>query len=702
MHTNALIEEKSPYLIQHAHNPVNWFPWGEAAFRKAREENKPIFLSIGYSTCHWCHVMERESFENEEIADLLNRHFVSVKVDREERPDVDRIYMTFVQATTGAGGWPMSVFLTPDLKPFFGGTYFPPEPRFGHPGFAQVLERVAEAWKFDRAKILESSREVIAQLSRAVEQAPGAEVPDETALNDAFEAFKQSFDRQHGGFGGAPKFPRPAVQNFLLRYWARTGNLDALEMVFATLNAMGHGGIHDHIGGGFHRYAVDDRWFVPHFEKMLYDQAQLAVSYLEGYQVSGDAYYARVARGILDYVLRDMVHPEGGFYSAEDADSPDPLRPEIKREGAFYLWTRKEIEDVLGEPAAGWFCRHYGVEEHGNVREDPRGEFAGRNILHEPRAVAETAGALGIAEEELGHALDSARRKLLEARSLRPRPHLDDKILTSWNGLMISAFAKGAKVLDDSRYLDAAGRAADFLLGRMYDGERAALLRRFRDGDAAIPGFLDDYAFFVQGLLDLYEAEFDVTRLDAAVKLSDAMLERFEDRERGGFYGTAAGETRLVLRMKDEYDGAEPSGNSVATMNLLRLAEITGRDSYREAADRALRAFASHVRTAPVAIPQMLASLAYNNGRRRQIVVVGDKEAGDTRAMVREVHRRFLPDATLMLVDSEHARRSLAAYQPAVAAMHRLNGAATAYVCENFTCDLPVAGPARLSELLKQ
>ncbi len=410
MHTNALIEEKSPYLLQHAHNPVNWFPWGEAAFRKARDENKPIFLSVGYSTCHWCHVMERESFESERIADLLNRHFVSIKVDREERPDVDRIYMTFVQATTGSGGWPMSVFLTPELKPFFGGTYFPPEPRFGHPGFGQVLERVAEAWQFDQAKVLESSGEVVDQLSKAVEQAPGAAAPEESELGAGFEAFSQSFDKSHGGFGGAPKFPRPSVQNFLLRYWARTGNLDALEMVFATLNAMGHGGIHDHIGGGFHRYAVDYRWFVPHFEKMLYDQAQLAVSYLEGYQISGDDYYARVARGILDYVLRDMTHAEGGFYSAEDADSPDPVRPEVTREGAFYLWTREEIEGVLGKPVSDWFCRHYGVEEHGNVREDPHGEFAGWNILHEPRTLEDTARDFGIPVEEL-------RRRSIRARA---------------------------------------------------------------------------------------------------------------------------------------------------------------------------------------------------------------------------------------------------------------------------------------------
>ncbi len=701
MHTNALIDEKSPYLLQHAHNPVNWFPWGEAAFRKAREENKPIFLSVGYSTCHWCHVMERESFENERIADLLNRYFVSIKVDREERPDVDRIYMTFVQATTGSGGWPMSVFLTPDLKPFFGGTYFPPEPRFGHPGFGQVLERVAEAWQFDRAKVLESSGEIVNQLSKAVNQAPGAAEAGAGELAAGFVAFRQSFDKRHGGFGGAPKFPRPSVQNFLLRYWARTGNVEALEMVFATLNAMGHGGIHDHLGGGFHRYAVDYRWFVPHFEKMLYDQAQLAVSYLEGFQISADQYYARVARGILDYVLRDMAHPEGGLYSAEDADSPDPARPDVKREGAFYLWTRAEIDEVLDKPLSDWFCRYYGVQDHGNVHEDPHGEFAGRNILHEPHRVEDIAREFDRPVEEMRAALESARGKLLARRSRRPRPHLDDKILTAWNGLMISAFAKGAQVLEEPSYLDAARRAAEFVLGRMYDSERNVVLRRFRDGEAAIPGFLDDYAFFVQGLLDLYETDFDVRFLELAVRLTDAQLARFEDRERGGFYSTAAGEAGLVLRMKDEYDGAEPSGNSISAMNLLRLAEITDRASFRDAAARTLRAFASHLRAAPLAAPQMLAALDYSTARRRRILVVGEKRAEDTRAMVREVHHRYLPNKIVLLVDDVRSRERLAAYLPFVAGMRRIDSAATAYVCENYACRMPTANLKEFTGLLK-
>jgi len=667
MHTNALIREKSPYLLQHAHNPVDWQPWGEEAFREAREQDKPIFLSVGYSTCHWCHVMERESFENREIAELLNCGFVSIKVDREERPDVDRIYMTFVQATTGSGGWPMSVFLTPELKPFFGGTYFPPG------GLRQVLGRVAEAWRRDRARIVESSREAMEQLTQAAEVAPAADIRDVSALEAGFQAFRRAFGARHGGFGGAPKFPRPAVCHFLLRYWERTGNAEAREMALATLNAMARGGIHDHLGGGFHRYATDARWHVPHFEKMLYDQAQLAVAYLEGYQVSGEEHYAGVARGILDYVLRDLRDAEGGFYSAEDADSEG-------REGAFYLWSREEIESALGG-AADRFCRHYGVERHGNVRPDPEGEFAGRNILY---------------RAEDGADLGASRQQLLEVRARRRRPHRDDKILTGWNGLMISAFAKGAQVLEEGRYLEAAGRAAEFLLGRLYDAEQGTLLRRYRDGEAAIPGFLDDYAFLVQGLLDLYEAGFDTGCLEVAVKLTEAQLARFEDHERGGFYTTAAGESNLAPRMKDDYDGAEPSGNSIAILNLLRLATITWHSGYRESAERALRWFLPLLAEAPAAAPQMLASLARSACRPRQVVLAGARDAEDTRAFLRAIHRRFLPNQVVLLVDGEAARRFLSAYSPAIAAMRPLNGAASASLCDGYACRLPTTDPQEL------
>jgi uncharacterized protein YyaL (SSP411 family) len=685
MPTNLLSREKSPYLLQHAHNPVNWYPWGEEAFRKAREENKPIFLSIGYSTCHWCHVMERESFENDVIADLLNRRFVSIKVDREERPDIDRAYMLFVQATTGSGGWPMSVFLTPELKPFFGGTYFPPERRWGQPGFAEVLERVAEAWAADHDSIVESSADIVEQLKRHSETAARPGVPDATLLDGGFYAFRRSFDPKRGGFGGAPKFPRPSVHNFLLRYYHRTRNVEALEMVFATLNAMAHGGMRDHLGGGFHRYSVDDRWFLPHFEKMLYDQAQLAVSYLEGYQLSNDQYYAEVARDTLDYVLRDMTSSEGAFYSAEDADSViDPAQPNVKGEGAFYVWTKQEIEKLLGPQAAGEFCLRYGVEPQGNVAHDPHGEFTGKNILFD--AHPEQPPPAG------------ARETLLEARARRVRPHLDDKILTGWNGLMITAFARAAQVLDDPRYLEAARRAADFILSRLRT--EAGLLRRYRDGEAAIPGFLDDYALFAQALLDLYETAFDIGDLDAAVRITDRMTANFEDPDQGGFFSAPPGDPELVLRIKDDYDGAEPSGNSIAALNLLRLAELTGREDYRRSAERVFAVFASRIASVPEAVPQMLAGLEFALSKPRQIVLVGDRGADDMRAMVRQLNSRFVPNRVVLMLDSDEARRFFAAHLPATHGMDRIGGSATAYLCENYACRLPTNDPGAFAEQL--
>jgi len=594
MHTNRLAREKSPYLLQHAHNPVDWHAWGDEAFEAARREDKPIFLSVGYSTCHWCHVMAEESFEDPATAEILNRHFVAVKVDREERPDVDRVYMTFVQAATGSGGWPMSVWLTPELKPFYGGTYFPPEERHGRPAFRDLLEWIAQAWRTDRARILASSEALLDQIRQALRTRPAPF--DAGLLESAFFAFRRGFDPVHGGFGGAPKFPRPAVHNFLLRYWERTGNQEALAMVLTTLQAMARGGVHDHLGGGFHRYAVDERWRVPHFEKMLYDQAQLAVSYLEAFQATGEDFYAAVARRTLDYVLRDLTHPEGGFFSAEDADSaPDPAHPEIHREGAFYLWTRSEIEQLLG-PAAEWFCRRYGVEPGGNVADDPQGEFTGRNILFEAHSLEETA------------VQSAAVAKLREARETRPRPHRDDKILTAWNALMISALARAALPLKEPRYLTAARRATDFLCSRCLEERDGALTlwRRYRDEEAAIPGFLEDYAFFVQALLDLHEADPGPRDLDLAVCLTARQRELFEDREEGGFFSAPAEDAGLVLRLKDDHDGAEPAGNSIAVLNLLRLAQKTGREEFRESADRAFQAFSGRCAAAPEVLPQML------------------------------------------------------------------------------------------------
>jgi uncharacterized protein YyaL (SSP411 family) len=683
-----LSREKSPYLLQHAHNPVDWRPWGAEAFEEARKQNKPIFLSIGYSTCHWCHVMERESFENEAIAAILNENFICIKLDREERPDVDRIYMTYVQATTGGGGWPMSVWLTPDLKPFVGGTYFPPDDRYGRPGFATALNRIAEAWSKDRDRIVTSSENVLDQLRKESQFGPASGlVVSRDTLESGYSVFRRTFDTRRGGFGSAPKFPRPVTHNFLLRYYARTKNPEALDMVVATLHAMAKGGMNDQLGGGFHRYSVDANWFVPHFEKMLYDQAQLAVSYLEAFQITGDQALADTARHIFDYVLRDMLDPEGGFYSAEDADSViDPAKPEEKGEGAFYVWTQAEIENALGQPAAKYFCRHFGVEPNGNVHEDPHGEFTGRNILYQAEEDEEPAS---IAESKI---------KLLALRSKRVRPHLDDKVLTAWNGLMISAFAKGGAILSESRYTQAARRSADFILGRMYDPKTGLLLRRYRLQDAAIPGFLDDYAFFTQGLLDLYEADFHLPYLQAAIRLTEKQLELFEDKSGGGFFSTAAGDSSLVMRMKDDYDGAEPSGNSVTACNLLRLAQMTDRKDFRDASDRLLRAFAPRIGAQPVMAPQMLAAYEFSLSKPKQIVLVGREGLP---ALLHELNSRFVPHKIVLMVDGEASRKALSAYLPIIEIMTEKDGKATAYVCENYTCQLPTAAPKKFAELLE-
>jgi len=705
MHTNRLAQEKSPYLLQHAHNPVDWFPWGAEAFEKARAEDKPIFLSIGYSTCHWCHVMERESFEDDHIAALLNHDFVPIKVDREERPDVDRIYMTFVQATTGGGGWPMSVWLTPELKPFFGGTYFPPENRWGHPGFASVLTQLASAWSAQRSQILASAREIVEQLKKTVSVAPahrGAPAVDRALLDSGFFAFRRSFDTRLGGFGGAPKFPRPSVHNFLLRYHARTKNREALDMVLLTLREMAKGGMLDQLGGGFHRYSVDERWFVPHFEKMLYDQAQLAISYLEAFQTTSDPAYAETARDILDYVLRDMTDPGGAFYSAEDADSViDPAEPHHKGEGAFYIWSAQEIRELAGDPAAAWFSFRYGVEERGNVVHDPHEEFTGKNILSQAHTLEETAAHFQRDIAEVRAAILQTERRLLEARSKRVRPHLDDKILTAWNGLMISAFALGGAALNEPVYATAAYRAAEFLIARMYDSQTGILLRRYRQGDALISGFLDDYALFTQSLLDLYEAQFDRRHLDLAIRLTGKQRELFEDRQHGAFFSAVESDASLVLRVKEDYDGAEPSGNSVAALNLLRLAQITGRAEFREPAEKLIAAFGPRISAAPVAVPQLLVACEFLLGEPRQIVIVGDRGAPDTLSLLETVRSRFLPNRILLLLDCEETRNALAAGIPALTAMSRIDGRAAAYVCRDYTCQLPVSEAGALTELLQ-
>ncbi len=699
-HANHLICEKSPYLLMHAHNPVEWYPWGEEAFARARRENKPIFLSVGYSTCHWCHVMEQESFVDPGTAQIMNRFFISIKVDREERPDVDRIYMTFVQATTGAGGWPMSVFLTPELKPFFGGTYWPPEDRYGRPGFRAVLERVAEAWERDREKILASADEATNYLGEISSSGRGPSsqerFPAESLMDEAFRRFDRAFDRVHGGFGGAPKFPRPVVFNFLLRYFARRRDERASEIVLATLRAMAAGGVRDHLGGGFHRYSVDAAWHVPHFEKMLYDQAQLALSYLEAFQISRDHFYAEAARSILDYALRDLRDPAGGFYAAEDADSLVAGEEGRRGEGAFYVWTADEIERVLGREAAAVLNFYYGVGASGNVQDDPQGEFIGKNILHAVHSPAEAAEMFRLSEEEIARRLADARGKLFAARSARPRPNLDDKILTAWNGLAISALARASEVLGDPRYVEAATAAAAFVKSRLTSPETRILLRRYREGEGAIEGFLEDHAFLIQGLLDLYEASFDVAHLAWAIELQEKQDELFSDTASGGYFSTSGRDDSVILRLRDDYDGAEPAGNSVAAMNLLRLAEMTGRTAWLEKAEAIFSLYSSRLQAHPEAMPQMLAALEFAFTGGKQIVIAGSPRADDTRALLQVVRENFIPNRVLLLADGARSQEHLAEFSPRVAGFAPVAGHAAAYVCQDFVCKLPVTNPRDL------
>jgi uncharacterized protein YyaL (SSP411 family) len=709
-HTNRLAHEKSPYLLQHAHNPVDWYPWGEEAFAKARRENKPVFLSVGYSTCHWCHVMAHESFENDEVAAIMNREFVNIKVDREERPDVDRVYMTFVQATTGGGGWPMSVWLTPDLKPFVGGTYFPPEERYGQPAFKKVLERIATAWKEDHDKIAEQGSKIVEALRESQSTASGEGKIDDSVLNAAYRQIDRSYDPKEGGFGNAPKFPRPVTINFLTRFYARDPKGDAgkhaLDIALFTLRKMAAGGMHDHVGGGFHRYSVDRYWHVPHFEKMLYDQAQLAIAYLDAFQITKDKQYESVARDILEYVARDMTSKEGGFFSAEDADSPvvgtdDPSHKKTA-EGAFYVWTKKEIDDPLGD-SAEVFDFHFGVQAHGNAPEgsDPHDEFRGKNILIERHAIAETARHFKKSEPEIARMLTQSREKLFRIRAQRPRPHLDDKIIAAWNGLMISAFARAAQVLDDSRYLEVATRAANFLRSDLYDSSGKILYRNYRGGRSGVEGFADDYAFLIQGLVDLYEASFNVEWLKFATQLQATQDRLFFDEKNGGYFSTSGKDASVFLRIKDDNDGAEPAASSIAGLNLLRLSEIRNDRGMTERARKTIDAFAMTLSNFPSAMPQMLVAVDRSLTKPQQIVVVGTKDAPHTKALVKEVHRHFLPNAITLLADGGEGQKYLGEKNEAVRAMSLVDGKPAAYVCENFTCKAPVTDVKRLSDLLK-
>ncbi len=684
---NHLIHERSPYLQQHAENPVSWYPWSEEAFRQARKDDKPIFLSIGYATCHWCHVMAHESFEDEEVAGLLNQFFVSIKVDREERPDIDQVYMSVCQALTGQGGWPLSIFMTPEGNPFFAGTYLPKDPRRGMMGFIDLLNRIAHLWQKDRGKILQGSGEI----RRAIQQEPGYEATeaglDLGILRKAYEQFRQSFDPVWGGFGGAPKFPTPHHLTFLLRWHRRSRDPGARNMVEKTLEAMRLGGLFDQIGFGFHRYSVDEQWLVPHFEKMLYDQALLAMAYTETYQALRKPLYAETAGEIFTYVLRDLTAPEGGFYSAEDADSEG-------REGRFYIWTPREVKKDLGPELGDLFCRFYGITPEGNFEE-------GNSIPHAAQTLPLFAAREKMDLLELADALKTAREKLFLARERRIHPLKDDKILTSWNGLMIAALAKGYQALGQVAYAHAARRAADFLLEKMRTTS-GRLHRRYRHGHIAHPGFLDDYAYLVWGLIELYEANLEVHYLEEAVRLNQVMIELFEDTEKGGFYFSGKENEPLIARPKEGYDGAVPSGNSVAALNLLRLARITGEVHLEKKVDRLMRLFSSTVAASPMAYSQLLNSVDFMLGPPQEIVIAGNIGEKITQEMIAAVHRVFLPNKILLLHPGGEGGDRLSALSPLVGDKKPIDDQPTVFLCEGYACKAPLTDPGALKTALQQ
>jgi len=679
---NHLIQEKSPYLQQHAFNPVEWYPWGEKAFQVAIKENKPIFLSIGYSTCHWCHVMEHESFEDEEVAKVLNAYFVSIKVDREERPDIDHVYMTVCQAMTGSGGWPLNLFLTPQRKPFYAGTYFPKTARYGNPGFIAILKQIANLWNTGKESIIASSEQATKVLQSM--NASSGEVLTVETLKQAYEQLRDNYDSLYGGFGSAPKFPTPHNYTFLLRWWKRSNNPMPLDMVEKTLDRMGRGGMYDQLGGGFHRYSTDEYWLVPHFEKMLYDQALLAISYLETYQATGKVFYADTVRGVLNYVLRDMTSPEGGFFSAEDADSEGV-------EGRFYVWTSDEIIKVLGEKDGRIICDYYDVSKEGNFEDN-------NNILHVDKPIDAFVKLEGIGVDEFQKMLGSAREKLFQAREKRIYPHKDDKILTSWNGLMISAFARGAQALDEPKHTRAAVRAADFILSNLRETD-GSLLRCYRLGEAFIPAYLDDYAYFVGSLIDLYETTFEVKYLKASLELNKHIIDNFWDEMDGGLFFGGKKNEPLIAQTKEVYDGALPSGNSMALLNILRLGHITGNLDLMKIADRLTSAFSDTINQYPSGYTQFLCAIDFAIGPTKDIVIAGEPGRNDTKQILREIGNRFIPRKTLLI--SSSVDKSIEDIAERVKAQNMIDNKATVYVCEKNTCKSPATDMHEIVRLLE-
>ena len=679
---NQLINETSPYLLQHAHNPVDWYPWGEEALRRAREEDKPILLSIGYSACHWCHVMERESFEDPDIAGIMNENFVSIKVDREERPDLDGLYMSAVQALTGGGGWPMTVFLTPEGKPFYGGTYFPPVDSRGLPGFPKVLLGVAEAYRTRRGEVAQATEQLVSHLQHMAQVQRSVEPLTDAVLHEAYFATARSCDLENGGFGGAPKFPQPMAHEFLLRYYHRTESPRALEMVETALERMATGGIYDQIGGGFHRYSTDAYWLVPHFEKMLYDNALLSRLYLHAYQVTKKPLYRRIAEETLDYVLREMTDPSGGFYATQDADSEGS-------EGEFFVWTPEELDAVLGPVDGPLVAGYFGVTEGGN--------FEGKNILHVPQPPEAVAGEAGVDVDTLEAAVRRAGPILMEVRERRVHPGRDEKVLTAWNGMMMRSFAEAACILQREDYRQAAVANARLLLGALSSDGR--LLRSYKDGRARLKGYLEDYAFVTDGLLALYEATFERRWLEGARTLADGMVELFWEEQQGVFYDTGKDHESLIVRPRDFFDNAMPCGGSTAAEALLRLSVLTGDSEYARRAATALRSMRQYMAQAPLGVAHWLCALDWYVSTPREIAIVGAVDDPDTRSLVEVLYDRYLPNKAVAGKTTPIESDGFPEI-PLLEGRDMVGGRPTAYVCQNYVCQLPVTGPEALAAQL--
>jgi uncharacterized protein YyaL (SSP411 family) len=691
---NRLIHESSPYLQQHATNPINWFPWGAEAFDKAKKEDKPIFLSIGYSTCHWCHVMAHESFSDKEVAALLNEDFIAVKVDREERPDIDSVYMTVTQALTGSGGWPMTIFMTPDKKPFYAGTYFPKDQRWGRPGMMELLPKIAAAWHNDRSKVVTSADRITQHVVRLSSRQAGSKL-DQEILVQALQSLGQAYDPEYGGFGKSPKFPSPPQLNCLLRRYYHTKDEQALAIVEKTLTRMRFGGIYDQLGFGFHRYATDAQWLVPHFEKMLYDQAMLVMAYTEAFQATGKSFYAQVAEEIITYVLRDMTSAQGGFYSAEDADSEGV-------EGKFYLWTPGEINNLLAPKEAALLSKVFNVKDGGNFEEAGPGHNIDQNILHLQKPLPELAEDLGISEEQLHNRLEAGRQTLFDAREKRIHPFKDDKILTDWNGLMIAALAKAGYVLNNRKYTAAASKAADFILQNLTT-ENGRLLKRYRKGKSGLTAHLNDYAFMVWGLIELYQATYETNYLKHAIDLNAKMLAHFWDLQNGGLFLTADDGEKLLVRSKEIYDGAIPSGNSVAVLNLLRLAHMTGNTDFMEKAEGIIKAFSDPVKQYPSGHSQLMVALEFALNPNYEVVIVGEPQKQDTRVMLAALRRPFIPEKIVLFRTADKkSAGTLGDIAPFTRSMATRNGQATAYVCRQFACKLPTTSVDQMLQNLEQ